>query len=47
MSIFYFNELLLKDKSNNIGDNLASHNIQQVMIYNTSQHIEVFWVFIC
>jgi hypothetical protein len=47
MSVCYFNEPLLKDKSNTIGDNLASHNIQQVMIYNTHQHIEVLWVFIC
>jgi hypothetical protein len=46
MSVSYFNELLLKDKFNNIGDNLASHNIQQVMIYNTLQNIEVFRVFI-
>jgi hypothetical protein len=45
MIICYFNESLLN--ANTIGDNLASHNIQQVMIYNTNQHIEVFWVFIC
>jgi hypothetical protein len=37
MSVCYFNEPLLKDNSNSIGDNLASHNIQQVMIYNTHQ----------
>jgi hypothetical protein len=46
MSVCYFNEPL-KNKSNTIGDNLASHNIQQVMIYNTQQHIEVFRMFIC
>jgi hypothetical protein len=47
MSVYYFNEPLLKDKSNTIGDNSASHIIQQIMIYNTYQHIEVFRVFIC
>jgi hypothetical protein len=47
MSVCYFSESLLKINSNTIGDNLASHNIQQVMIYKTHQHIEVFWVFIC
>jgi hypothetical protein len=47
LSVCYFNEPLLKDKSNTIGDNLASHNTQQVVIYNTQQHIEVFRVFIC
>jgi hypothetical protein len=47
MSVGYFNEPLLKDKSNTIGDNLASHNIQQVMIYKTHQHIDVFRMFIC
>jgi hypothetical protein len=47
LSVCYFNEPLLKDKSYTIWDNLASHNTQQVMIYNTQQHIEVFRVFIC
>jgi hypothetical protein len=37
-----FNEPLLKDKTNTIGDNFASHNIQQVILYNTHQHTEVF-----
>jgi hypothetical protein len=47
ISVCYFNAPLLKINSNAIGDNSISYNIQQVMIYNTHQHIEVFQVFIC
>jgi hypothetical protein len=35
-----------KDKYNTIGDNLASHNIQQVMIYNTSTYWSVSGVYL-
>jgi hypothetical protein len=42
LSVCYFNAPLIKTKSNAIRDNSASHNIQQVSIYNTHTHIEVF-----
>jgi hypothetical protein len=46
LSVFYFNEPLLKDKSNTIGDNLASYYPTSYDL-NAYQHTEMFRVFIC
>jgi hypothetical protein len=47
LSVCYFNSPLLKINFNTIGDNSASHNIQQVMIYNTLIRLKYIYNFLC